>query len=110
MQNSYAAKGLAQSGAAMKGAGEYAKGLADTTYQSIVGNYFNALSLGEQAAAQTGEFGANLQAQSNAAGPSAAAARASGVIGSANAYAQGLGNLGNSLLLPAQLHMAGLYN
>lgn len=40
-QNSYASKGLASSGAAMKGAADYAEGLAGTTYQQQFQNYWN---------------------------------------------------------------------
>lgn len=40
-QNSYAAKGLGSSGAAMKGAADYAEGLAGTTYQQQFQNYWN---------------------------------------------------------------------
>lgn len=39
-QNSYAAKGLGSSGAAMKGAADYAEGLAGTTYQQQFDNYW----------------------------------------------------------------------
>ena len=38
-QNSYAAKGLSSSGAALKGAAQYATGLADQTYQTQFNNY-----------------------------------------------------------------------
>lgn len=39
-QNSYASKGLASSGAAMKGAADYAGGLASNTYQQQFQNYW----------------------------------------------------------------------
>jgi hypothetical protein len=39
-QNSYAARGLGSSGAAMKGAAEYAQGLASNTYQQQFQNYW----------------------------------------------------------------------
>lgn len=38
-QNSFAAQGLGQSGAALKGAAQYAQGLASTTYQQQFQNY-----------------------------------------------------------------------
>ena len=64
-QNSFAAQGLGSSGAAMKGAANYAEGLAGTTYQQQLQNYltqnaqtYNMLygqaGLGENAAAQVG--------------------------------------------------------
>lgn len=40
-QNSYASKGLGSSGAAMKGAADYASGLASNTYQQQFQNYWN---------------------------------------------------------------------
>src|SRR5215469_83604 len=85
VQNSAAARGLGVSGAAMKGAADYATGLADKTYvdqfnvaqqrysdalalntaqQGNVTNQFNRLNAligtGENAAAQTGTIGASL--------------------------------------------------
>lgn len=39
LQNSYAARGLANSGASLKGATDYATNLAETTYQQQLNNY-----------------------------------------------------------------------
>lgn len=66
-QNSAAARGLGVSGAAMKGAAQYATGLADSTYQNQFAdrvtnqtNAYNRLlggaTIGENAGAQTGAF------------------------------------------------------
>lgn len=41
VQNSYASKGLGTSGASMKGAADYAEGLAGTTYQQQFQNYWS---------------------------------------------------------------------
>lgn len=86
-QNSAAARGLGVSGAALKGAAEYATGLADSTYQNQFNNaltnqtnqfnrLFNLTTLGENAAAGVGaqgvETGANI---------------GSNIIGGANAQA-----------------------
>lgn len=75
-QQSATARGLGLSGAALKGAEQFATGLADQTY----GNQFNRLlgltQLGQSAAAQTGSFGANAANQMSA---------AYGNIGDANA-------------------------
>lgn len=78
-QNSYAAKGLGVSGAAMKGAADYAEGLAGQTYQNAFQNdlatksqiynmLYNPVQLGANAAAgaagqsmQTGTNLANIQ-------------------------------------------------
>lgn len=68
VQNSNAARGLGISGAALKGAASYATGLADSTYQNQFNNAitnknltYNMLagqqSLGENAAAGTGNAG-----------------------------------------------------
>jgi hypothetical protein len=45
-QNSFAAQGLGSSGAAMKGAAQYATGLADTTYNQQLQNYLNTYQTG----------------------------------------------------------------
>lgn len=42
VQNSYAAKGLGSSGAALKGAADYATGLSDATYESRLNDYLNS--------------------------------------------------------------------
>lgn len=112
-QNSYAAQGLGVSGAAMKGAANYAEGLAGTTYQSVLGNYYNAMGLGENAAAQTGTIGSTLQGQANALGTNAAAASAAGTVGSANATIGGinsaLSGVNNAFMLSAIGGGGGLY-
>lgn len=93
-QNSYAARGLGSSGAAVKGAETYATGLADSTYQNQYANavtnqtnQFNRLmslsTLGENAAAGVGvaatQTGANIASNQIGAGnASAAAAMATG--------------------------------
>ncbi|NVN44417.1 hypothetical protein HW537_10960 [Asaia siamensis] len=94
--NAAAARGLANSGAALKGAAAYATGLADNTYQ----NQFNDTN----ALAQTG-FQAN-QAQGNNtinAATNAGQIRMEGAngamaatVGTGNALAGGLSSLGNT--------------
>lgn len=49
-QNSFAAKGLGSSGAAMRGAADYSQGLASTTYNMLFANAMAASQLGETAA------------------------------------------------------------
>jgi hypothetical protein len=104
-QNSYAAKGLASSGAAMKGAANYAEDLASTTYQNQFNNYlaqnlqqYNMLAgltnIGENAAAQLGSFGQRSVEQENQYATSGAAASAAGMTGSANALTGALGDIG----------------
>lgn len=57
VQNSAAARGLGVSGASMRGAADYATGLADQTYGNQFNRLFNVMSAGQNAAAQTGTFG-----------------------------------------------------
>jgi len=105
VQNSMAAQGLGVSGAAMKGAANYATGLAQGTYQNILGNYYSALNMGENAAAQTGQLGANYQGQSNQLTSAGAAASAAGTVGAANAITGGIntamGGVSNAFMLSA---------
>ena len=114
-QNSFAGKGLGSSGAALKGAADYATGLASTTYQQQFQDYWinnqNALSalqnttgMGQNAAAQLGGFGQNAVTASNAALTSGAAASAAGTVGSANAI-----NAGISGITSTANNTAGLY-
>ncbi|MDE1896031.1 MAG: hypothetical protein KGH91_03030 [Rhodospirillales bacterium] len=104
-QNGYAARGLGVSGAALKGAANYASGLADQTYtnqaniynqnRQITGNLLTGVSgMGQQAATQAGN---NLMATI---GPYTGEQNAIG-----NAQAQGimapwvgLTSLGNSMM------------
>ena len=106
-QNGYAAKGLGSSGSAMKGAAQYAQGLAS----SDLGQYYNqlmgAVQSGGAAAASQSQNIANLnQAGANALmggatnaaslGMAGASAAAAGQIGSANALASGITNAANA--------------
>lgn len=120
-QNGYAAQGLANSGAAIKGAGDYATGLASNTYQQQFQNYLNQnaqisnlllgqSSLGESAAAGQGNIaaqtGANIGANTIGAGNANAAAAIGTGNAVSNAATTGANNyvqysLLNSLLSPA---------
>lgn len=81
VQNSYAARGLGTSGAAMKGAANFATGLADSTYQNQFGNALN--SYNSNATTGQNAWNANAQAQQNAFSENA--------MLSQNAYATNLG-------------------
>lgn len=94
VQNSAAARGLGVSGAALKGAASFATGLADQTYQTQFNlentnrtNAYNRLKglidTGGNAAAQTGNFGAN-----------AANNISSSITGQGNAQAAGYNAIG----------------
>lgn len=93
-QNSYAPRGLAGSGAAEKGAANYAEGLAENTYQTNLLNPLQFLAnQGENAAAQTGALGTQNVANANATTVGAANAEAAGTVGSANAESGALSSL-----------------
>lgn len=107
VQNSATARGLGISGAALKGAATYATGLADSTYQEQFNNaltkYSTNLSrlqgqadLGENAAAQTGNYGTQTAANIGSAAIGAANARAAGTVGVANSIAGGLNGAANA--------------
>lgn len=109
VQNANAAKGLGISGAALKGAADYATGLANNTlttqqgiFQSNLANVLNPLewsaNLGQTAATQTGQQGLQATANANALQVGGANALAAGQVGSANALSSGLGNLGSAPL------------
>ncbi len=96
-QNSAAARGLGVSGAALKGAATFATGLADQTYQTQFNiantnqtNAYNRLKglvdTGQNAAAQTGSFGANAANQIS-----------SSATGIGNAEAAGYNKIGNNV-------------
>lgn len=107
VQNAAAAKGLGISGSALRGAADYSTGLADSTLktqfdidQANKTNSFNKLSsmlqTGQNAAAQTGQFGVQSTANANNYLTSGAAAQAAGEIGSANALSKGLAGVGSA--------------
>lgn len=104
VNNDMGARGLLNSGAAMKGAANYATGLADSTYmdqfnmdqtqkQNIYNRLMGVAQLGENAGAQTGAYG--TQAAGTVAGTNSAAAQQIG-----NAQMSGfnaLGGIGQSI-------------
>jgi len=114
IQNSAAARGLGVSGAAFKGASDFATGLANKTYQDQFNlenanrtNAFNRLmsvsQLGQSAAAQTGNTGM-----------SAAQGISSNTIGAGNAQAASYNAMGGAFAnaansVPAALYYQGIY-
>jgi len=107
-QNSYAAQGLGASGAALKGAANYAEGLASTTYQQQFQNNLtqnaqianilqNQVNVGANAAAGVSNAGVTSTTSANQALMSGAAAGAAGTVGAANAAASGLTGATNAL-------------
>jgi len=100
VQNGAAARGLGSSGAAMKGAANYATGLADQTYldqfnvaNTNMNNAYNRLmgvaSLGANAGAQTGNIGAQLTGNAGNYLTQDGTAQAAGLIGAGNALTNG---------------------
>jgi len=133
-QNSYAAQGLGQSGAALKGAAQYAEGLAGTTFQQQFQNWLNEntqrygqvlqgvqtaatglqnlAGTGEAAGAMTGQLGVQSQTAANQLLTSGAAAQAAGTVGSANAITGGLNTLagaGTNTALMLALNNSGMF-
>lgn len=114
IQNSAAARGLGTSGAALKGAAEYATGLASSTldqqqriFQANLNNVLNPLesiaNRGENAAAQTGQMGTTAAGNIGAAQVGAGNATAAGTVGATNA----LGGLPLNYLLYSNLLSGG---
>lgn len=97
--NSFAARGGAASGNALRALTEYNSGLASGEY----GNYFSRLmqqaGLGSAATGATASAGANSANQISANYLAGGDARASGIMGSANSINQGLNSGLNSFLL-----------
>lgn len=90
VQNSAAARGLGVSGASYKGAAGFATGLADTTFDEQANRLLRGASLGENAAAQTGNTGATLAGAAGNAQIAAGQAAAAGTTGLTNNLGQGL--------------------
>lgn len=104
VSNALTARGLGGlSGSLGKGLARFVSGLADSTYQTTLGNYKDAVSTGQSAANQTGTFGSNAASNAGQGVIGAGTALASGQVGAANAWAGGLsgaaGGVGNSLLM-----------
>ena len=106
---SNAASGRGISGAALAGAADYATGLANntlTTQDSIFQNNLNNVlsplqseaTLGENAAATTGQQGVQATQNANSALIGGANAQAAGTVGSANALTSGLSSAGSAPL------------
>ena len=98
VQSGAAARGLGSSGAALRGAADYTTGLAQSQYGNYVNQLLGVAGLGENAAAQTGNYG--TQTGQGIAGSIGAAGNASaaGSIATGNAIS-GLGNNLGSLAL-----------
>jgi hypothetical protein len=103
-QNSYASKGLGSSGAAMKGAADYAEGLAGTTYQQQFQNYWNQnksiydmLTGQSQQGLQAAGALATNSTQFAGIGTQGATSMGSNIIGAGNAQAAGYNAMGTAV-------------
>lgn len=94
IQGTFAARGGAQSGNALRALSEFNSNLASGEF----GNYFNRLTtlagLGSAATNQTAAYGANAASQAGRNALIAGDARASGITDRANIIGSGLGQLG----------------
>jgi hypothetical protein len=99
VQNSAAARGLGNSGAALRGAADYTTGLADSTYGHYVNQLMGIANMGENAAAQVGTASTQVGQQNASNSIGSGNAQAAGTIGTGNGIASGFGGaltLGNS--------------
>lgn len=96
LDRSAAGRGMLLSGAQLKEAQRYNQGMASNEF----GNFFNRLyelaGMGQNAAAQTGNFGANAVAQQNQLGMMGAGARAQGIADQTNFITNALGGAANA--------------
>jgi len=90
VQNSMASQGLGVSGNALRGAAQYATGLASQTYQSQLNNLMSLANLGENAAVGAGSTIASTAANTGLAQQNAANLLGGGMSGAANTGAQAL--------------------
>lgn len=86
------AMGLADSGSAIKGAAQYAEGLAGTTYQGIVSNYINSANAFQTGASNYGQIFQNAQNAQNNLNLDIGQGQAYGLTGMSNALNAGLQN------------------
>lgn len=111
-QNGYAAQGLAQSGAALKGAANYSEGLAENTYQNVFNNFLQTAGLGQNSVNSLASAAGQFQGAENQLAGTSAAATAAGTVGSANAISNGisnaLGGIGNAAMLMG-MNSAGMF-
>ena len=111
-QNALGARGLGLSGAALKGGAQFAAGLADQTYGNQFNRLLQAAQLGENAAAQSGNFGTQTAGNIGQNMIGAGNAQAAGIMGGANAIAGMAGGVGNMFMMNSLMQnngMSGLF-
>lgn len=93
VENSAAARGILQSGGTLKGIDAYAEGMAAQDYGDQFNRVMAVAGGGQQAASTTAQLGANSANAQSELLQGIGNAKASGYVGQANAWGQGLGNL-----------------
>jgi hypothetical protein len=88
-----------QTGAQAKGIARFVTGLADQTYGEQYNRMLQGAQLGENAAAQTGNIGANYAGNISNTIVGAGTANAAGTVGAANAASAGLSSIPSALIL-----------
>jgi hypothetical protein len=99
VQNAASATGGVNSGKTLKELTNYGQGLASNTYQQYLGNIQNMVGMGQNAAAQTGAFGA---ANANQVGANTIAAGqdiGAGKVAGSNAINNAIGGVSQNALL-----------
>jgi len=109
VQNGAAARGLGSSGAAFKGAANYATGLADSTYQNQFANAVTNQTNAYNRLLGVAGLGANAAAQSGQIGVQGAANAGNSLIGAGTAQAAGLTGAANSLTNAANSYAGYTY-
>lgn len=94
---SAAARGLGVSGAALKGAANYATGLANNTYQNQFNNLLGISGQGIQSASALAGVGTQAATGISNSLTSMGQSQAAGTVGSANALSGGLNGVGGSV-------------
>lgn len=97
LNTGYAARGLIQSGAAMKGINAFAQGNASDEFSKYLGQLGNQQAVGLSAGNAIAGVGTNYANQTSANNNNAAAAAGNGAIANANAWNGAIGNVTNAL-------------
>lgn len=104
VQNSAAARGLGDSGAALKGAANYATGLANTGYQGYVTGLQNSANTGANAANSLAGFGTTTASNIGSNQIGAGNATAAGLNVGGQAAANAANSIGSTGISAAQLY------
>ncbi len=109
VESSLGARGLGGlSGSLGKGLARFVSGLADTTYENRLNDYFKAVGVGQSAANQTGTFGQNASSSAGSNIVNAGTASASGTLGATGAIGNSFASAA-SLPLQAKILGGGMY-